>query len=586
MVFRGLREHEFLMPVNIQTKGVIRFGEFELDYSGELRSGGRKIKLQDQPLQILRILMEQPGEIVTREELRNKVWPSDTFVDFDHGINNAIKRLREVLGDTAETPRFIETLPRRGYRFIEKIQSPDERVRSLAVLPLEDLAHDPEQEYFAEGMTEALIAALAKISALRVTSRTTVICYKGKRQPLPLIARELGVDQIIEGSVLRSGGRVRISVQLIQAVTDSHLWAETYERNLSDVLTLQSEVARAIAKEIQVRLTPQEQALLSKPREIHPDAYEAYLKGRYHWNRRSGEGLERANHYFQQAVAKDSNYAAAYAGLADCANIAGWYNLVSPEEGTGKGKALAQKALAIDDSPSEAHCSLAWALLFYDFDFLSAEREFSVAVEHNPQNATAAEWHAVCLAMVGRFDQSLAEILRAVRLDPLSAIIPSVAGMLYLFWRRYDEGIEICRKAFELDPGFSVARWVRAACLVEQREYDLAIAEMEEVVRITDRAPLHLYMLGHCYGRAGRREQADRILRELEELASQRYIAACFSAIIYGDLNENNEAFRFLEAAYRRREPWMVLSKYLAWFDPLRSDPRFGDLLRRMNFPE
>jgi tetratricopeptide (TPR) repeat protein len=319
---------------------------------------------------------------------------------------------------------------------------------------------------------------------------------------------------------------------------------------------------------------------------VDPEAYEAYLKGRYHWNRRSAEGLERANHYFQKAVTRDPNYAAAYAGLADCANIAGWYGLVSPEEGCGKGKALAKKALAIDSSLSEAHCSLAWGLLFYDFDFLSAEREFSLAVQRNPQNATAAEWYAICLGMIGRFDHSIAEVLRAVRLDPLSAIISSVAGMLYLFARRFDEGVAICRKALELDPSFAVARWCEAACLVGQRSYNLAVAEMEEVVRSTNRPPFHLYMLGHSYARAGQHEQALEILRELGELASQRYVPACFLAIIYGDLNEKDEAFRFLEMAYRKREPWIVLSKYLAWFDPLRPDPRFQDLLRRMNFPE
>lgn len=565
-------------------RAAAHFGDFELDDSGELRRQGRKIKLQEQPLQILRSLMEQPGEIVTREELRQKIWPSDTFVDFDHGINNAIKRLREALGDTAETPRFIETLPRRGYRFIEKVQLPDKGVRSLAVLPLEDLAHDPEQEYFAEGMTEALIAALAKITALRVTSRTTVMCYKAKRQPLPVIARELGVDDIIEGTVFRSAGRVRISVQLIEAGTDSHLWAETYERSLGDVLTLQSDVAQAIAKEIQIKLTPQERAFFAKPRTIDPDAYEAYLKGRYHWNRRSGEGLERATLYFQQAIAKDPNYAAAYAGLADCANSAGWWCFVSPRDGCGKAKVIAEKALSIDNSVGEAHSSMAWSLLFYEFDFLSAGREFRHALDLNPENATVVEWYAVWLGMAGHFDECIAQILRAVRLDPLSVIISTVAGMLLFHARRYDESIRMSEKALELDPNFHLAHWAIAWSLVEKAKQQSAISEMEEVVRITKRVPFHLHVVGHCYARAGRREEALHILQELQDLAKQRYIPNYWPAIIYAGLNEKDDAFRFLEAACREHEPWMVLIKHWPPLDPLRSDPRFDDLLRRMNF--
>jgi tetratricopeptide (TPR) repeat protein len=435
-------------------------------------------------------------------------------------------------------------------------------------------------------MTEALIAGLAKISALHVTSRTTVVCYKGKRQPLPVIARELGVDAVIEGTVLRSGERVRISVQLIEASTDTHLWAECYERDLRDVLTLQAEVARAIAREIQVKLTPQEQAFFAKARAVDPEAYEAYLKGRYHWNRRSGENLARAARYFQHAVAKDASYAAAYAGLADCANSAGWWCFVSPEEGCGKAKMLARKALDRDNSLSEAHSSLGWALLFYDVDFLGAEREFRLALELNSENAAAAEWYAVCLGMMGRFDQSIAEVLRAVRLDPLSAIITTVAGMMFFMARRHGECIEMCRKALELEPNFSFARWTIAGALVEQGKHDAAIAEMEEVVRVTGRVPLHLFMLGHCYARGGRREGALCILQEFRDLSKKCYVPAYWRAVIYGDLNERDEAFRWLEPAYRQHEAWMAVTKYWALLDPLRSDPRFDDLLRRLNFPD
>src|SRR2546426_1732644 len=302
-------------------RGAVRFGAFELDLRArELRKQGVMIKLQEQPFQILAMLLEHPGLVVTREELRNKLWPADTFVDFDHGLNKAINKLREALGDSAENPRFIETLAKRGYRF----SSPGQ-IRSLLVPPLENLSGDPEQEYFADGFTEELINKLARISALRVLSRTTAMHYKGVRKPLPEIARELRVDAVVEGTVLRSGDHVRISAQLVDARMDTHLWAESYDRDVSDVLALHAEVAQAIARQVHVKLTRHEETLLARVHTVDPDAYEAYLKGRYHWNRRGGETLPKAVHYFQQAIAKDPTYAAAYSGLADCQSIRGWW---------------------------------------------------------------------------------------------------------------------------------------------------------------------------------------------------------------------------------------------------------------------
>src|SRR5437899_7923229 len=371
----------------------VRFGAFELRKdAGELRREGTTIRLQEQPLQILRILLEEPGQVVTREELRQQIWSSDTFVDFDHGINNAIKRLREALGDTAETPQYIETLPRRGYRFIGKIERGTPKFRSLAVLPLENLSHDPEQEYFAEGLTEALITTLAKIGELRVVYRTSAMQYKGVRKPLPEIAKELGVDAIVEGTVLRAGDRLRITAQLIDAARETHLWAESYERELCDVLALQSELARAIASEIRVKLTPLDYARLSGAHAVKPGAYEAYLNGRYHWNRRNAEGLGKAIQYLEQAIAEDATYAPAYAGLADCLATLGFWGFVSADEGCGKAKKLALQALEIDPALAEAHASLAWATMLYDYDFPTAESEFERSIELNPRYATAHQW--------------------------------------------------------------------------------------------------------------------------------------------------------------------------------------------------
>src|SRR3989475_882004 len=334
-------------------RATIRFGVFEADFrAGELRKRGVKIKLQEQPLQILQMLLQHPGEVVARDELRQKIWPADTFVDFEQGLYNAVKRLRDALKDSAEKPRFIETLSRHGYRFIGTIDEGVRKIQSLAVLPLDNLSRDPEQEYFAEGLTEALITTLAKIGELRVVSRTSAMLYKGVRKPLREIARELEVDAIVEGTVLRAGRRVRITAQLIDAPKETHLWAESYERDLRDVLTLQAEVAQAIAREIRVKLTPVDEARLAKSHPVNPEAYEAYLKGRYYWNRRPAT-IAKAITCFEQAIAKDQIYAPAYAGLSDCLCSLGAWGLVSANEGCRKAKGLAQRALEIDHTLAE-----------------------------------------------------------------------------------------------------------------------------------------------------------------------------------------------------------------------------------------
>jgi TolB-like protein len=432
------------------------FGVFEVDLrAGELRRRGIKVKLQEQPLQILQILLENPGDVVTREELQQRIWPADTFVDFDHGLNNAIRRLREALGDSADTPHYVETLARRGYRFIGSLcagpASTLAHLRSLAVLPLENLSHDPQQEYFAEGLTEALIATLAKIGELRVVSRTSTLQCKGVRKPVREIARELGVDTIVEGTVLRVGRRVRITAQLIDAHKETHLWAESYERDLRDVLSLQSELAQAIAREIQVKLTPRERAYFAQVKPVDLEAYEAYLKGRYHWNRRSTQGLSKATQCFQQSIARDPNYAPAVAGLADCLSTLSAWGFVSPDEGCGKAKVLAEKALEIDHSSADAHASLAFASMWYDYDFSTAEREFKRSIELDSRYATAHEWYGIYLGFViGRFEEAYTEFQRALRLDPLSSIITCMLGYAYYSAHRYDQAIEQYEKTLEL----------------------------------------------------------------------------------------------------------------------------------------
>jgi TolB-like protein/Tfp pilus assembly protein PilF len=565
---------------------VIHFGVFEIDLRArELRKQGVRIKLQEQPFNLLQMLLEQPGEIVTRDELQKRIWPADTFVDFDQGLNNAIKRLREALSDSPDNPRFIETIPRRGYRFIGLTRSSTPQgIRSLAVLPLENLSRDPEQEYFAEGLTEALITTLAKIGALRVVSRTSAMQYKGVHKPLREIARELEVDAIVEGTVLRAGRRVRITAQLIDAPKETHLWAESYERDLRDVLALQSEVAQAIARQVQVKLTPQDLAHFAQPQPVDPEAYEAYLKGRYHWNRRSAEGFGKAVQSFQTAIAKDPSYAAAYAGLADCLTGLSAWGFVPSQDGCGKAKGLAREALEIDHSLAEAHAALAFASM-YDYDFLTAEREFERSIELNPRYAPAHEWFGLYLGVMGRYEEGYTELKRAIRLDPLSSIINTILGQVYIFARRYDQALEQLGKILELDPNFAPAHGFLGWTYLCQSQYAQAIAALRKGVELSQGASVYVAVLGEACAAAGHRNEANDILEQLRELSKQQYVMPYYVSRIYAALGQKDEAFGWLETGYRERATNMIYLQTDSRLDGLRADPRFEDLLRRMNFP-
>ena len=466
-----------------QVGGRLCFGVFELDLrAGELRKRGLRVRLQQQPFQVLAMLLEHAGQVVSREELQKKLWPADTFVDFDHGLNKAINKIREALGDSAESPRFVETVARRGYRFLADVRvadaapvrspelapqphpaadardrqdpagtlamlthllpprawkistfvllallaslaawklhsgnRPSPVIRSLAVLPLESLSSDASQDYFADGMTDELISDLGQISALRVISRTSVMAYKHTRKSLPQIARELNVDAVVEGTVLRSGDQVRITAQLIEGAADRHVWSQSYQGELRDTLALQNNVARAIADQIRINVNPQEQAALRNVTVVNPVAYESYLKGRYFWNKRTADGLKVALAYFNEAIDEDPKYAQAYSGLADTYALLGdWqYAVMTPKEALPKAKAAAIKALELDSALGEAHNSLAFCLDGFDWDFDSAGKEFRRAIELNPGYATAHHWYAWHLALLRRYDEAIVEMRKA-----------------------------------------------------------------------------------------------------------------------------------------------------------------------------
>ena len=463
------------------------------------------------------------------------------------------------------------------------------RIESLAVLPLENLSRDPEQEYFADGMTESLITELSKIRALRVISRTSVMQYKGARKPLPQIARELGVDGVIEGSVQRAGNRVRVTAQLLHAATDRHLWAESYERDLRDVLSLESEVAQAIANEIKVKLTPQEQARLSSGvRQVNPEAYDAYLRGRYYQYMRTEEGLKRSVEYFEQAVAKDPASALAYAGLADSYSLLGNHGFLSPQQASPKAEAAALKALAMDDTLAEAHTALAFVKTNYDWDFSTAEREFKRAIELNPGYPRAHSLYAAYLGGHGRFDEALAEIKRALELDPLSLYDNTNLGWYLHKARRYDEAISQFQMTLEMDPNLLQAHlWVGQ--VYESKEmYGEAIAEFQKAIGLDGGSPPSLAALAHAYAVSGKRGQALSLLSRLKELelSKQEYVSAYDLAVIHTGLGDKDQAFKSLERAYEQRDGWMAFwLKTDPRLDPLRADQRFASLLRRVGLP-
>ena len=643
----------------LRPSSVVRFGTYEVSlHSGEVRKAGLRIRVQQQPLKLLEILLERPGEVVTREELRSRVWSDESFGDFDQAVNIAIGKLRSALGDSAENPRFIETLPKRGYRFIADVSVVDADahprrpesvagdlpgsqkkkkelepkvqdaglavvhkrqqwpalqviigsalvvsltiifvvlfrsrghapagIRSLAVLPLENLSADASQNYFADGMTDELITDLAQISALRVISRTSVMVYKGARKPLPQIARELNVDAVVEGTVLRSGDQVRITAQLIEASTDKHLWSQSYEGELRDSLALQNNVARAIAEQIRINLTPQEQAALKNVKVVNPQAYESYLKGRYFWNKRTSDGLKVALAYFTQAIEEDPNYAQAYSGLADTYALLGdWqYAVMTPKEAFPKAKAAAIKALELDSAMGEAHNSLAFVLDGFDWDFDSAGKEFLRAIELNPGYATAHHWYAWHLSLLGRYDEAIEEMRKALNLDPLSLIINADLAELLVLAHSYDESIQQSRKTIRMDPNFALAHNQLAQAYLQKHMYGEAVAELQKALQLSGASPTSIANLARAYVVSGKRSEALELLSELKKRSNPDYSNASEIAMIYASFGDTDQAMNWLEKGYEERfNPGVLLRP---GFDPLRSDPRFQNLVHRIGLP-
>jgi len=457
------------------------------------------------------------------------------------------------------------------------------QVSSLAVLPLINLSRDPEEDYFADGMTEALITDLAKTPDLRVISRTSVMHYKGTEKPLPEIARELHVDAVVEGSVQRSEKRVRISAQLIRAATDQHLWADSYERDLQDILGLQNEVANAITQQVEGRLSQKHEAGRESPSPLNPGAYEAYLKGRFFWNKRDRASLEKSLGYFKEAIAKDPNYALAYAGLADVYVVLGPDWAMAPQDTNEKAKAAAQKALELDDSLAEAHTSLA-SIYHNEWNWQEAERQFKRAIELNPNYATAHHWYSIYLATAGRFDETVKEAEKAAELDPLSLIISASLGNRLNEARRYEDAANQCHKTLDMDPNFGLAYLCLGISSVNEGHFQEGITELQKATELLPGNPYSLGQLGIAYALSGDHARARKILSKLKN-PSQPYLPAYSIAMVSAGLANKEQTILWLEKGYEKRNDDMVYLKIEPVFDPFHSDPRFQDLIRRIGFP-
>ena len=575
----------------------LRFGLFEADLvSRELYKRGHLVHLQEQPFRILAMLLEQPGEVISREQVQKKLWPEGTFVDFDEGLDTALKKLRQALGDSPQNPIFVETVPRRGYRFIAPVngvkpasawKQPATGKIMLAVLPFDNLSGDREQEYFSDGLTEEMINQLGRLhpERLGVIARTSAMNYKHASKGIDQIGRELGVDYVLEGGVRCAGERLRITAQLIQVSDQTHSWAESYERDLSDALALQSEVALAIASEINVKLTPQQRTRLVNTRPLIPAAYEAYLKGRYSWNRRSEEGFKKSIEYFNQAIGKDPIYALAYTGLADGYIELAEYSLVPPREGLPRAREAATIALELDDSLAEAHTSLAAVKELYEWDFGSAETGYRRALGLNSGYATAHQWYAELLSRLGRHEEALAEIRRAQELDPVSLIIDGLVGELLLQAGQEDEAIERLKKTLELDPNFGWGHGALGNVFLRKAKFGEAIAEYQNAMKLAPNINEFAGALGNAFARGGQRAKAQELLDELGEQSKRRYVSWVDIAPICAGLGDDDQAFFSLQRAYDQHDTKLIRVNVEPRFDSLRADPRFSDLLHRIGLP-
>ena len=570
----------------------IRFGVFDFDLrSGELRKQGRRVRLEGQPLQVLIKLLERPGELISREDLRKELWPADTFVNFEQSLNAAVKRLRHALGDAPANPRFVETLARRGYRFIAPVSAaststpatPQVRVvESLAVLPFGNTDADPETEYLADGITESIINHVSRLSGVRVMARSTVFRYKEKALDPRTVGRKLNVDAVLLGRVQQRGDTLLVGAELVDVQNGWRLWGEQYNRRLADIFAVEEDISREISEKLRLRLSRDDRTLLGKRYTESTDAYQDYLKGRYHLNRLTEDGLKRAIEYFDRAIQRDRNYALAYTGLADSFGLLGFMGLAPAAEVMPKAKEAAGRAIAIDDRLPEAHASLGGIFKNYDWDWAGAEREFRKALELNPRYANGHRMYAAYLAAVGRAEESERESRLGLELDPFSLPIHvEVAYNLYMA-HDYERALEEALRTLELEPQFAPAQSILGQIYAGLGRYHEAIVAVENARNLTASHPATLASLVHILAAGGRTPEARKMLDQLEERARQRHVSPFWLALAYAGTGQTSAALDELYKAYEQRDVILVWLGTEPRLDTLRTEPRFAELLRRI----
>ena len=555
----------------------------------ELRKHGLRIKLQDQPFQILQALLERPGEIVTRDDLQKRIWPADTFVDFDHGLNNAVKRLREALCDTADTPRYIETLPRRGYRFLPPLDGTHDvlpkrggPIDSIAVLPLANSSADSDTECIAVGIPGNIIHRLSEIPGLRVISWNSVSCDKNQDTDPQAIGRHFNVRSLLVGRIWVRANKLRLHVDLVDATNGEELWGEQYDRDLAEIFAVQDEIAREVSQKLRLKLTGDQSARLGRHYTDNIEAYQLYVRGRHSIEQRSMEGFKRGSEYLNGAIEKDPNYALAYAELSQCLHMPAYYGVVSPQEAYPRAKAVALRALEMDESLAEAHDTLATVMQNFLWDWETAGKEYKRAIELNPSYPIARLHYAMHLALMGRFEEAIREATEGLRRDPMSGVMNAALAFVLVNAGRYDWCIEQSLTTIDIDPALTFTYVSLAMAYERKGMFPEAIRINEKGLALGGSAAFHRSAIGHAYGSAGDHARAREALRELQQKSEHGYIPFWSLAIVYDGLGENELAIESLQQALQRREAMLVSLKVWPLLEKSRVDPRFQEIERRV----
>ncbi|HWC15913.1 MAG TPA: winged helix-turn-helix domain-containing protein [Terriglobales bacterium] len=565
---------------------IAHFGVFELDLrSGELRNRGIRVRLQEKPFEVLSMLLETPGELVTREQLFEKVWAAHPMVELDRSLAVAINKIRQALNDNAASPRFIQTIPRRGFRFIAPVRKDRTDGKSLLmVLPFENLTKASSQDYLVDGLTEETISQLGRVNPHRlgVIARHTAMTYKRSSKSLADIGAELKLDYLVVGSVRRTQNYLKITVELVKTSDQSQLWTQTYERSLKQMTSVHSEVAREIAECLALELVPQQRSLIAKVGTHNQLAYEMYLQGRYLWAGRTDAAMHGAIGFFEKAISSDPEYAIAYTGMADCYGVLGYYGSIPPQEAFSKAKMYSTKALSINNHLAEAHASLAFALLQHEWNWSSAEREHLFSLQLNSNCSSAQHWYGIDLTQVGRLQEAEAVLQRALSIDPLSVAVRAHIARVFYFQRKFEKAADGLLRAIHLDESYAPAKYFLALVLIQQRKYAEAIATLEGALRIDSTHPILLASLAFAHSRQGNHHAAEVVAYQLRLVSRKRRVDPFFRAFALLESNRAR-AISFLRHAYEERFGWLLYVPIDPAFDGLRSEPDFASLVTQLS---